>query len=270
MCSTNISRGSAALNRPLDALRVYRAEIDRNPNDPGLYERLAAFLEQNGCRATWKTFTPRPSRSSPTAPGTTNWRAGICAGSNRPRSRRSAAKRSPFSTGSELERYFTEIVSADPSRRSAVPPVESLRARPVSRRSGVRAQSAGRILAAGNTRCRGVRTPAAPILVLRSATSLAVFRKPLRAGAPLSRARRDPGRKSRASTDGQLDQALAANPAAVQFCHGSGGVAVALRSGRSRGACARDGVSRTPDFAAKGSSLYRSLAAFDKRDTKSP
>ena len=38
----------AELNRPLDALRVYRTEIDRNPNDPGLYERLAAFLEQNG------------------------------------------------------------------------------------------------------------------------------------------------------------------------------------------------------------------------------
>ena len=37
----------AALNRPLDALRVYRTEIDRNPNDPGLYQRLAAFLEQN-------------------------------------------------------------------------------------------------------------------------------------------------------------------------------------------------------------------------------
>lgn len=30
-----------------DALALYRREIDRNPNDPGLYERLAAFLEQN-------------------------------------------------------------------------------------------------------------------------------------------------------------------------------------------------------------------------------
>lgn len=38
----------AALKQPLDALRVYRTEIDRNPNDPGLYQRLAAFLEQNG------------------------------------------------------------------------------------------------------------------------------------------------------------------------------------------------------------------------------
>ena len=31
----------------MDALRVYRAEIDRNPNDPGLYQRLSQFLDQN-------------------------------------------------------------------------------------------------------------------------------------------------------------------------------------------------------------------------------
>jgi hypothetical protein len=30
-----------------DALAVLRREIDRNPDDPGLYERLAVFLEQN-------------------------------------------------------------------------------------------------------------------------------------------------------------------------------------------------------------------------------
>jgi thioredoxin-like negative regulator of GroEL len=36
-----------ALQHPLDAIRLYRSEIQRNPNDPGLYERLAAFLDQN-------------------------------------------------------------------------------------------------------------------------------------------------------------------------------------------------------------------------------
>lgn len=36
-----------ALKRPKDALLVLRKEIDRNPNDPGLYERLATFLDQN-------------------------------------------------------------------------------------------------------------------------------------------------------------------------------------------------------------------------------
>ncbi len=34
-------------NRVPDALVVLRKEIDRNPSDPGLYERLATFLEQN-------------------------------------------------------------------------------------------------------------------------------------------------------------------------------------------------------------------------------
>ncbi len=36
-----------SLKRPKDALALYRGEIDRNPNDPGLYERLAVFLNQN-------------------------------------------------------------------------------------------------------------------------------------------------------------------------------------------------------------------------------
>ena len=37
-----------ALERLPDALALYAREIQRNPDDPGLYERLAAFLEQNG------------------------------------------------------------------------------------------------------------------------------------------------------------------------------------------------------------------------------
>ncbi len=36
-----------ALKRPKDALPLYRRELDRNGNDPGLYERLAAYLEEN-------------------------------------------------------------------------------------------------------------------------------------------------------------------------------------------------------------------------------
>jgi predicted Zn-dependent protease len=37
----------AELKQTRKALQVLRAEIDRNPDDPGLYERLAVFLEQN-------------------------------------------------------------------------------------------------------------------------------------------------------------------------------------------------------------------------------
>lgn len=36
-----------SLKRPLDALRLLRQELDRNPNDSSLYERLAAFMQQN-------------------------------------------------------------------------------------------------------------------------------------------------------------------------------------------------------------------------------
>ncbi|MBZ5603051.1 MAG: hypothetical protein LAO79_12155, partial [Acidobacteriia bacterium] len=36
-----------ALQRVRDALALYRREIDRNPKDPGLYDTLAAFLDQN-------------------------------------------------------------------------------------------------------------------------------------------------------------------------------------------------------------------------------
>jgi predicted Zn-dependent protease len=36
-----------SLHRLPDALMVLRAELDRNPQDPGLYERLADFLQQN-------------------------------------------------------------------------------------------------------------------------------------------------------------------------------------------------------------------------------
>ena len=36
-----------SMKRTAEALALLRREIDRNPNDPGLYERLAGFLEQN-------------------------------------------------------------------------------------------------------------------------------------------------------------------------------------------------------------------------------
>jgi predicted Zn-dependent protease len=40
-----------ALDRLPDALKLLRGELDRNPQDPGLYEKLADFLEQNRLNA---------------------------------------------------------------------------------------------------------------------------------------------------------------------------------------------------------------------------
>ena len=63
-----------------EALAVLRREIDRNPDDPGLYERLAVFLDQNKLGIeqeeiyrTGAGTVPRPLVVS------TSWRASICA-----------------------------------------------------------------------------------------------------------------------------------------------------------------------------------------------
>ena len=110
---TNTSR-LAALNRPQDALRVYRTEIDRNPNDQGLYERLASFLEQDGmAREVESTYTQAIAKFADRSlyHKLARWYL---------RRRESAAleKISRYAiavfTGSELEQYFGEIVSSHP------------------------------------------------------------------------------------------------------------------------------------------------------------
>jgi tetratricopeptide (TPR) repeat protein len=100
-----------ALNRPLDALRVYRAEIDRNPNDPGLYQKMAAFLEQNEmAREVEDTYTRAIAKF-----GDRSWyhrlaRWYLRAGETSALEKISRDAIAVFS-GSELERYFAEIVS---------------------------------------------------------------------------------------------------------------------------------------------------------------
>lgn len=47
------------------ALALYRQEIDRNPNDPGLYERLANFLEQNDLRSDVEQLYRRAMQQFP-------------------------------------------------------------------------------------------------------------------------------------------------------------------------------------------------------------
>ena len=46
----SFAAGGSADRLP-DALEVLRGELDRNPQDPGLYEKLAEFLEQNRLNA---------------------------------------------------------------------------------------------------------------------------------------------------------------------------------------------------------------------------
>ena len=75
------------------ALAVLRREIDRNPDDPGLYERLAVFLEQNQLGTQQEEVYRRAIARFPISRGTTSWRASICATNATPNSSNSRATR---------------------------------------------------------------------------------------------------------------------------------------------------------------------------------
>jgi len=55
----------AALKQVPQALEVLRHEVDRNPNDPGLYERLAQFLQQNQLGAQQEEIYQRAIQQFP-------------------------------------------------------------------------------------------------------------------------------------------------------------------------------------------------------------
>jgi cellulose synthase operon protein C len=101
----------AALKRPLDALRVYRTEIDRNPNDPGLYERFAAFLEQNGMSGQVEDVYTRAIAKF----ADRSWYDKLARWYLRRKQTTALAKISRDAiaafSGTELEAYFNEIVS---------------------------------------------------------------------------------------------------------------------------------------------------------------
>ncbi|MBS1872968.1 MAG: hypothetical protein JSU00_07120 [Acidobacteria bacterium] len=98
------------LKRIPDALALYRQEIDRNPNDPGLYERFAGFLEQNRLGADVEATYKRAISQFPD----TSWSHKLARWYLKQKqtaqftqlSREVAEK---FS-GAELERYFSEAV----------------------------------------------------------------------------------------------------------------------------------------------------------------
>ena len=100
----------AAMNRLEDAIRVHADEIARNPDDPGLYERLAGFLEVNGLSARVEAIY-RSDRSLPGAfVESQSWGAGTCGGSGRRSSRASRAKLLTPSPGVNWEGYFQDVV----------------------------------------------------------------------------------------------------------------------------------------------------------------
>jgi hypothetical protein len=256
----------ASLNRPLDALRVYRGEVDRNPNDPGLYERLAVFLDQNGmAREVEQTYRRAlakfPDRS---------WYHKLARWYLRNRQRAALEKisREAVSTfsGSELEAYFSDVVSQAPEatlyRQLNVYAHERFPEDMVfvqnllnaySRRETFDSAAAERLLRQYWFYDLSLRD--------RLFTQLAQQGTLLNELAAVRNS--DP-----AIASGNYAQALAANPAAVQFaveaeawlCHfeaaAPGARALALAYPGRR------------EFTDKAASLYRSLAAYSPANTE--
>ena len=92
------------------ALEVYRREIDRNPQDPGLYERLAAFLDQNHMGTQVEQVYQRAIQRFPGA----SWEDKLARWYLRERRTaefdRLTRQVATIFSGTELERYFRDVV----------------------------------------------------------------------------------------------------------------------------------------------------------------
>jgi tetratricopeptide (TPR) repeat protein len=100
-----------ALKRVRDALAVLRKEIDRNPNDPGLYERLAGFLDQNKLAAEMETVYRRAIERFPDR----SWYHKLARFYLRQKQRAAfqqlTADVARVFSGTELEKYFADVVA---------------------------------------------------------------------------------------------------------------------------------------------------------------
>ncbi len=97
------------------ALAVLRREIDRNPNDPGLYERFAAFLEQNRLGAQQEeVYRLALSRFSDKTWYDRLARAYLRHKKDAEFERLTQDAIASFK-GTELERYFNGVVAGSPS-----------------------------------------------------------------------------------------------------------------------------------------------------------
>jgi predicted Zn-dependent protease len=102
----------AAVGQPMEALRIYRREIDRNPNDPGLYERFAGFLEQNNLGADVQDIYRRAIAKFPDK----SWYDKLARWYLRTRQQNTLGgltrEATGIFTGTELEKYFAQAVNS--------------------------------------------------------------------------------------------------------------------------------------------------------------
>ena len=256
----------AALKRPLDALRVYRNEIDRNPSDPGLYDRLGGFVEQNRMsREVEDVYTKAIAKFADRS-----WYHKLARWYLRTQQRNALEKISrdviAVFSGTELERYFAEIVrQSDPDAALYLQLYLYAHER-----------FAEDLTFVHNLLNAYVRSETAdPAAADRLLRQYWFYDRGLRATfferlsqqdrlIPELRAIRNanPG-----LVNGQYAQALAANPASVQFASEA---EAWLSHFESAAPALRSLATAYPgrkEFAFKASALYRSLAAYDPRDT---
>lgn len=100
-----------SLKRTRDALTLYRREIDRNPADPGLYDTMAAFLEQNNMGAEIEAVYQRAIARFQDH----TWQHKLARWYLRQKRQADVAKLTrdvvKIFSGTELDEYFREIVS---------------------------------------------------------------------------------------------------------------------------------------------------------------
>ena len=100
-----------ALDRTNDALALYRREIDRNPQDETLYEKLAAFLDQRGLGAQVEQVYKEAAVKFPDK----GWQQKLARWYLRLRRTQDFAELTrqvvQIFSGTGLEKYFAEIVN---------------------------------------------------------------------------------------------------------------------------------------------------------------
>jgi len=155
-----------SLKRVPDAVALFRRELDRNANDPGLYERLAAFLDQNHLGDEVEQVYQRAVAQFQNPSWSTNSRAGICAKSapaDTPLLRGELWIRSP-----EPKSIATSVKWAwgIPSTRRSIWSSTCMRTSAFPNDLNLRPQSARRLLAGRHGECGGTLRSAAAVLVL--------------------------------------------------------------------------------------------------------
>jgi Flp pilus assembly protein TadD len=256
-----------AAGRTLDALRVYRTEIDRNPNDPGLYQRLGGFVEQNGMsRDVEDTYTKAIAKFADRS-----WYHKLARWYLRTKQRSALEKISreviAVFSGADLERYFAEIVSAAHPDAALYRqlnlyaherfPEDLVFVRNLigayGRRETSDAAAADRLLRQYWFYDAQLRTT----LFERLSQQARLYPElaEIRAANP-------------GIVNGQFDQALDANPAAVQFAAEAEAWLSHFEAAAPAARALANAYPGRRDFTGNASSLYRSLAAYYPSDTE--